>query len=172
MLKKYGMFVLIFMLAITYAVNIFAETEMVHDEDNASILGRAPLAVSCTEEEAVLKNVISLDNSRFVPDCVKVSLSDNPVIECTTFDFVRHDVVILKDGVDFGDRAVSYDMTSAEREKLAPTWSYNFETGEFLPRRNSEEPSFSTLNTGEGAYNIWCRYHFLSGMTMRLWVVP
>jgi len=170
---KYSILILISAISLAaFNINsVFAEMEMEHDKDDASILELAPLAVGCTVETAVLTNVVDLDRNKFIPNCIKISLSDNPTVKCTSFDFVRHDVVILKDGVSFGDRVVSHDLSSEERKNLPSEWTYNFETGEFLRRRNDVNPSLSTENIGEGPYNIWCRYHFLSGMTMRLWVV-
>lgn len=138
--------------------------------DSNPIFDMAPLAVSCTEDSATLTNTIDLDSHLFSPDCVKISLSENPVITCTTFDLVRHDVVVLKEGVDFGDRDVGQDLLNEQRGRLPESWSYNFETGEFVNIRR--ESDVSSLNTGEGKYNIWCRYHVAFGMAMVLFVMP
>lgn len=151
-----------------------------HDDptqDANSINDIAPLEVRCTEDEAVLANSIDCDRNRFLPDCVKISLSENPVINWTSFDFVRHAVVILKEGVPFDERAVGFDMSFEERERFPATWWFNFKTGEFIGRdnnqlRNVQAPDVSLVNTGEGVYNIWCRYHFAVGMVMKLIVTP
>jgi len=171
---KYSIGISILAFSLIFNVNGLSagEMEMHLDNDDASILELAPLVVGCTEETATLTNVIDLDRSKFLPNCVKISLSANPVIKCTTFDFARHDVIILKEDVSFNDRVVSYDMTAKSRVRLPEEWSYDFSTGEFLPKPDENNASFSEINTGEGIYNIWCRYHLLSGMTMRLIVVP
>lgn len=147
-----------------------------HSQTTDSINDIAPLAVGCTEEEAVLTNSIDCDRDRFMPNCVKISLSKNPVITWKSFDLVRHNVVILKKGVHFDERAVGFDIDNKQRENLPAEWSYNFETGEFMGRpngelRNIDKPIVSLVNTGVGEYDIWCRYHFLVGMVMKLFVV-
>ena len=134
------------------------------------------LAVDCGEEEAVETNIIDCDRDKFMPDCVKISLSNDPVITWKSFDFVRHNVIVLKDGVPFDEKAVGADVTNADRERLPDEFTYNFETGEFLGRpngelRNIDDELVSPVNTGVGEYIIWCRYHILSGMTMKLFVV-
>lgn len=136
----------------------------------------APLAVSCTEEEADAVNAVACDRNRFVSDCVKITLSEDPIVTWESFDFARHNVVILKEGGAFRGRAVGSDITSDELSNFPSTWTYDFSTGEFLGRpdgefRNIDEPVVSSENSGAGVYNIWCRYHWLGGMVMKLIVV-
>ena len=147
-----------------------------HAMEMTSIMQVGPLAVDCGEEEAVETNIIDCDRDRFMPDCVKISLSNDPVITWKSFDFVRHNVVVLKDGVPFAEKAVGTDVTNADRERFPDEFTYNFETGEFLGRPNGElrninDELVSPVNTGVGEYIIWCRYHAVAGMTMRLFVV-
>ena len=105
---KYSIYFLLFTLFL--APFVYAGSHDGHDSDSNSIFDMAPLAVSCTEESATLTNIIDLDQSKFSPSCVKISLSENPVITYTSFDFPMHDVVLLKEGVYFGDRAVRQDL--------------------------------------------------------------
>ncbi|MGR3219020.1 MAG: hypothetical protein ACUZ8H_04270 [Candidatus Anammoxibacter sp.] len=130
----------------------------------------------CDEETAVFVNAIDLDRNKFVQDCVKISLSENPVVTWTSFDFFRHNVVIMKEGTEFSERAVGSDVAIERRSSLPETYTYNFETGEFVGRpngeiRNVKKPVISLVNTGEGVYDIWCRYHSFAGMFMELIVV-
>lgn len=176
---KYGIYFLIALFSQSFAYAETHEEDLGHGEHTKtadSIHDIAPLVVGCTEDKAALTNSIDCDRDRFMPDCVKISLSENPVIRWTSFDLVRHNVVILKEGVSFDERVVGFDVTSEQREKLPSEWSYNFETGEFIGRPNAElkniqEPLVSLVNTGVGTYNIWCRYHFAAGMVMKLFVV-
>ena len=130
----------------------------------------------CDEESAVSVNAIDLDRNKYVQDCVKISLSENPEVTWTSFDFPRHNVVIMKVGTEFSERAVGSDVAIERRSSLPETYTYNFETGEFVGRpngeiRNIQEPAVSLVNTGEGVYDIWCRYHSFVGMIMELIVV-
>ena len=180
-MKKY--FGLLLCLFFTYFFSLNASGDdnnisnhAVHGKEVTSKSDIAPLQVSCTEESAVQTNSIDCDNSRFSPDCVKISLSENPVITWKSFDSVRHNVIVLKDGVPLEQRAVGFDVTGEQRENLPSEWSYNFETGEFFGRpegefRNIDDNLVSVENSGPGEYNIWCRYHFFSGMVMKLIVV-
>lgn len=173
---KYGLYT-IFTLTLAFSIftwNAIADDN--HAEHEETIHDIAPLAVSCSEDEAIETNSIECDMSKFIPDCVKISLSNNPNINWKSFDFARHNIVILKEEVPFDEKAVSFDVTGEQRDNFPADFPYNFETGEFLGRprgelRNREEPIVSLVNSGPGVYNIWCRYHFLSGMTMKLFVV-
>ncbi|MGR3178485.1 MAG: hypothetical protein ACUZ8E_10555 [Candidatus Anammoxibacter sp.] len=181
---KYGLYIL---FTLFFASLAYAETHDgnpghgghgEHGRVASSINDIAPLAATCTEETAELTNSIDCDMATFAPDCAKISLSGNPVITWTSFDFALHNVVVLKEDVPFDERAVGFDVISEviATETLPSEYSYNFETGEFIGRPNGEffnvrEPSVSLVNTGPGVYNIWCRYHWLFGMVMKLIVV-
>ena len=179
---KYGLYILFTLFFASFA---YAETHDgnpghgghgEHGRVASSINDIAPLAATCTEETAELTNSIDCEMGKFVPDCVKISLSENPVITWTSLDPTVHNVVVLKDGVSFDKRAVGFDVISEEIAFLPSEYSYNFETGEYKGRPNGEffnvrEPSVSLVNTGPGVYNIWCRYHWLFGMVMKLIVV-
>ncbi len=143
------------------------------DADDLRALSEpAPLDVSCTQATATKTNTINMDGNAFEPKCAKISLSENPIIDCPTFDFAKHNVIILKQGATFANRVISYDVNAENLKWLPSSWTYNFETGEFLKDKNDTEATFSEENIGEGAYNIWCRYHLGFNMVMKLFVTP
>ncbi|MGR3318689.1 MAG: hypothetical protein ACUZ8O_09430 [Candidatus Anammoxibacter sp.] len=180
---KCGFYIL---FALFFTSFVYAEShkeDMGHGEHNREVKSvrdiEALQVEGCDEESAVSVNAIDLDRNKFVQDCVKISLSENPEVTWASFDFPRHNVVIMKVDTEFDERVVGFDV-AFERENgffdFSGTWTYNFETGEFVGRpngelRNIKEPAVSLVNTGEGVYDIWCRYHAFAGMVMELIVV-
>ena len=178
-MMKYTFYLILVLFLSSAFTTVFGGDDGGHDGhlmEMKSMRDLGPLAVDCEEEEAIETNIIDCDRDRFMPDCVKISLSNDPVITWKSFDFVRHNVVVLKDGLSFDEKAVGTDVTNEDRERLPDEFTYNFETGEFLGRpngelRNIDDEIVSSANTGVGEYIIWCRYHVLAGMTMRLFFV-